>query len=323
MSELARRWRHRLGYPALRAVLAAARLMPLSWLRALGGGLGSLALAGSRKQRRRALAHLALAFPERDAAWREAVVSACARHLGTLLGEVAWLWSAKPAAILARTEFVGLDNFTGCVGAERGAMVITGHCGNWEWLNLALGAIGHPLTVAAREVFDPRLDDLARRLRGRFDGDTALRGRGAGAKLVAAVRSGLSLGLLIDQDIDAPGVFVEFFGHPAWTPSGAALLAIRTGAPMVPIFATRLADGRMRVAVAAPVLTGDAEPDDADVARLTALLTSHIEGQIRAHPEQWVWLHKRWRHQPGDGDTVWRADGPVAAAAIPSRAELG
>ncbi|HUK13822.1 MAG TPA: hypothetical protein VLW17_11030, partial [Thermoanaerobaculaceae bacterium] len=74
---------------------------------------------------------------------------------------------------------------------------------------------------------------------------------------------------------------------------------------------------------AAPVLTGDAEPDDADVARITALLTSHIEGQIRAHPEQWVWLHKRWRHQPGDGDTVWRADGPVAAAASPSRAELG
>ncbi len=307
-----KRVRHDAGYLALRILLAAARLLPLPLLRALGSAIGVAALRLSRKQRGRALKHLELAFPECDEAWRRRTVVRCARHLGTLLGEIAWLWSAPRKAILARTEFVGLERFTSCTGPDFGAMVITGHCGNWEWLNLALGAIGHPLTVAAREVYDPRLDELARRLRGRFGGDTALRGRSAGTKLVGALRHGRSLGLLIDQDIAAPGVWVEFFGRPAWTPSGAALLAVRTGARMVPIFAARLPDGTMRITVEPAVATAATSDTEATAARLTALLTAHIERQIRAFPEQWVWLHKRWRHQPGDGDIVWRADTPPA-----------
>lgn len=303
----AKRLRHEAGYLALRGLLATARLLPLAWLRVLGRGIGIVALLFARKQRARALKHLQLAFPEHDDAWRRLTLKRCARHLGTLLGEIGWLWSASPRAILARSEFVGLERLTACTGPKLGAMVITGHCGNWEWLNLALAASGHPLTVAAREVYDPRLDELARRLRGRFGGDTALRGQGAGTKLVGALRRGGSLGLLIDQDIAAPGVWVEFFGHPAWTPSGAALLALRTGAAIVPIFAARMPDGIMRITVAPPVKpegTGDA---DADAARLTAVLTAHIERQIREFPEQWVWLHKRWRHQPGEGEHVWRA----------------
>jgi KDO2-lipid IV(A) lauroyltransferase len=275
---------------------------------------GIVALRASRKQRGRALAHLALAFPERDEAWRRHTAALCARHLGALLGEVGWLWSASPHAILARTEFEGLENFTSCTNSKLGAMVITGHCGNWEWLNLALGAIGHPLTVAAREIYDPRLDDVARHLRGRFGGETALRGRGAGSKLVSALRHGRSLGLLIDQDIAAPGVWVEFFGRPAWTPSGAALLALRTGARLVPIFAARLSNGTMRITAKPPIQAPSPTDPDSAVPRLTAALTGHIERHIRAYPEQWVWLHKRWRHQPGEGEAVWRADGSSVAA---------
>ncbi|MFI5143789.1 MAG: lysophospholipid acyltransferase family protein [Thermoanaerobaculales bacterium] len=304
----AKRVRHEAGYLALRALLAGARLLPLPWLRALGRAVGFVVLRFFSKQRGRALTHLALAFPEHDEAWRRVTVARCARHLGTLLGEIGWLWSASPKAILARTEFVGLEHFTTSTSPSLGAMVITGHCGNWEWLNLALGAIGHPLTVAAREIYDPRLDEVARRLRGRFGGDTALRGQGAGTKLVGALRHGRSLGLLIDQDIAAPGVWVEFFGRPAWTPSGAALLALRTGAPMVPIFAARLPDGTMRVTAAPPIIPTRTSDLDATAAHLTAVLTGHIERQIREFPEQWVWLHKRWRHQPGEGETVWHAD---------------
>ena len=315
MSGLARSLRHEAGYAALRILLAAAWLLPLPWLRGIGGTIGATALRLSRKQRRRAFAHLALAFPDRDEAWRRETVSRCARHLGRLLGEVGWLWSASPKAILDRTEFVGLENFTGCIRPDHGAMVITGHCGNWEWLNLALGAIGHPLTVAAREIYDPRLDEIARRLRGRLGGESALRGKNAGGKLVQALHRGHSLGLLIDQDIDAPGVFVPFFGRPAWTPSGAALLALRTGAPLVPIFAARLADGTMRIIVSPPIVAKPTADLDAGVAALTASLTGYIEAHIRRYPEQWVWLHKRWRHQPGAGDAVWQADGSVSASA--------
>jgi KDO2-lipid IV(A) lauroyltransferase len=318
-----RRWLKRrrddLGYAGLRLLLGGARVLPLPVLRGIGHLIGLAALHLVRRDRARALEHLAAAFPGQDHPWRLALGRLCAAHLGTLLGEVAWLWSAPREAVLARSEFVGLENLTLAVTPKGGAILITGHCGNWEWLNLALGASGIPMTVAAREVYDPRLDELARRLRGRFGGESALRGKGAGGKLVQALRCGRVIGLLIDQDIDAPGVFVEFFGRPAWTPSGAALLALRTGRPVVPGFAARLPDGRMRLSFGSPIQMSPGADLDADVGRLTALLTAHIERQVREHPEQWVWMHRRWKHQPGEGETVWRARGdPAPPEASPS-----
>jgi KDO2-lipid IV(A) lauroyltransferase len=181
------------------------------------------------------------------------------------------------------------------------------------------------MTVAAREVYDPRLDEVARRLRARFGGETALRGRDAGGRLMRALRKGHVIGLLIDQDIDAPGVYVEFFGQPAWTPSGAALLALRTRRPVVAGFATRLPNGRMRLSFSEPIRSAPGADLETDTGRLTATLTAHIERQVRSHPEQWVWMHRRWRHQPGDGETVWRADrdGPAPAPAPGPRMGMG
>ena len=316
MAKLGRKARHDLGYALLRGLLAGSRLLPLPVLRAVGQAAGRAALPLARRDRRRALAHIARAFPEHADAWHRVLAKRCAGHLGTVLGEVAWLWSATSQEIMARSEFVGLEHLTGALRPGRGAVFITGHCGNWEWLNLGLGASGVPMTVAAREVYDPRLDEVARRLRGRFGGQTALRGRDAGGRLVKALRQGRVVGLLIDQDIDAPGVFVDFFGQPAWTPSGAALLALRTGSPVVTGFATRMPSGRMRLSFSPPVEMARGPDLDTDTARLTALLTAHIERQVREHPEQWVWMHRRWKHQPGAEETVWRA-GQATAVGTP------
>ncbi|MBZ5589922.1 MAG: hypothetical protein LAO05_15305 [Acidobacteriia bacterium] len=312
MRSLLRTVRDDLGYVGVRALLGGARVMPLSVLRAVGRTIGGVALAFPGRDRARARDHLANAFPDREPAWRDEVLTKCARHLGMLLGEVAWLWSAPSSAILGRTEFVGLGNLTGGLTADRGAALVTGHCGNWEWLNLALGASGVGMTVAARELQDSRFDEVARRLRGRFGGESALRGKGAGAKLVQALRRGRVIGLLIDQDIAAPGVFAEFFGRPAWTPVGAALLPLRASCPLVTGFAARQPDGTMRLTFDPPIEPAPGDNPQAAAARLTALLTSRIERQVRAYPVQWVWMHKRWRHQPGDADTVWRA-----AASLP------
>jgi Kdo2-lipid IVA lauroyltransferase/acyltransferase len=325
MASLGRKVRHDLGYWSLKVVLAGSRLLPLPILRSLGWLAGRAALPLARRDRGRALAHIALAFPEHDEAWRRTLARRCAGHLGTVLGEVAWLWSAPPEAVLAKTEFVGLEHLTGGLRPDRGAILVTAHCGNWEWLGLGLGALGIAMTAAAKEVYDPRLDEVARRLRGRFGGETALRGKGAGGKLVQAIRNGRVDGLLIDQDIDAPGVYVDFFGRPAWTPTGAALLALRTGSPVVVGFAARLPDGRMRLSFSPPVEMARGPDLDTDVARLTALLTAHIERQVRRHPEQWVWMHRRWKHQPGEGETVWRAehDGPETGEVPASGSSLG
>jgi Kdo2-lipid IVA lauroyltransferase/acyltransferase len=314
MAPTLRTLRHELGYRALCALLDNSRRFSLATLRRGGAALGRLALLLQPRERRRALGHLALAFPEHDEAWRRGVVREASRHFGQVLGEVAWLWSAPPEALLARTEMVGLENLTAAVAPEGGPVLVTGHCGNWEWMNLAIGAAGVPMTVAAREVYDPRLDDIVRRLRGRFGGETVLRGQGAGQRLSRALRERRVLGMLIDQDIDAPGVFVEFFGQPAWTPSGAAVIALRSRRPLVPGHARRLADGSFRLTFEPPIVphfTGDLA---ADAGRLTAVLTARIEAWVRDEPAQWVWMHRRWRRKPADGERVWSAADPAEPA---------
>ncbi len=305
MRAATRAFRHALGYLALRGLLAVGRVLPLAVLRRLRTALAPIAMRLARRDCRIARQNLLLAFPDRSAEWREEVLCKAAGTLGELFGEVVWLWSASRRRVLAKTRFEGLEHLTGSLAPKQGSILITGHCGNWEWMNLALGAVGVPMTVAAREIYDPRLDVIARRLRGRFGGATELRGEGAGRRLAQALRRGRVIGLLIDQDIDAPGVFVEFFGHPAWTPSGAAVLALRTGAPLVVGFARRQADGTMLVALDPPLTTPATGDLRRDAAQLTALLTSRIEAQVRSCPEQWVWMHRRWQRQPLEGEQVW------------------
>jgi KDO2-lipid IV(A) lauroyltransferase len=299
-----------LGVFAVRTLFGVARAIPLGALRRFGRVLGSTALAFSRRERRRALRHIELAFPEQAPKWQRTLLRRCAMHLGELLGEVGWLWSAPPEKILAHSQIIGIEHLTGAIDANGGALLVTGHCGNWEWLNLALGASHVPMTVVAREVFDPRLDAIVQHLRGRFGAETALRGTNAGGRMMRGLRQGRVVGLLIDQDIDVPGAFVDYFGRPAWTATGAATLAIRTGRPVVCGFAARLPDGTMQLEFDPPLRPTAGEEPNTAAARLTAALTQRIEHQVRAHPEQWVWMHKRWKHQPSSDDLVWSPDGP-------------
>jgi len=304
---IAARVRHDLAYLSLKGLLAGARPLSLPSLRRLGRGLAWLAAALARGSGRRARRHLALAFPELREGERERIFRRFVLHTGEILGEVGWLANAPAEEILARTEFSGLHHLTEAAGPAGGAVLVTAHCGNWEWMNLAITAAGVPLTVAAREIFDPRIDAAVQELRGRFGTESALRGRRAGQKLLGALRAGRVIGLLIDQDIEAPGAFVTFFGHPAWTPTGAAVLAARAGRPIVTGFARRTAEGTMHLHFHPPLHPPPESAEEPGAAALTALLTARIEAQIRLAPEQWVWTHRRWRRQPRGGEPVFTA----------------
>ncbi len=296
-----RRFRHDLVYYPFRLALGAGSRLPLGLLQPLGVMTGRLALALAATDRRRALDHLAAAFPEMDGPARHDLLRRTARHLGLTLAEVVWLWRAGPGRVGSLCSLSGGEHLEAARESGRGAVLITAHCGNWELLNARLGVGGIPMSIAVREVYDPRLNQIATRLRARFGAEVVMRGAGAGRRLAGALARNRVVGLLIDQDIrDVPGVFVPFFGRPTWTPSGAAQLALRAGVPVVPAFIHRKLDGTHHVEVYPPLPVEGAAGDPEAVRALTAAATAAIEGQIRAHRDQWVWMHRRWRTRPDD-----------------------
>ena len=286
-------------YASLRSFFAVGGSLPLTLSRPIGQTLGQTAIALLPRSRKRILAHLEIAFPELDQSRRNAIMRGCARHFGLMLAEVAWLWHARPQDVENLCVLEGAENFFEALEVGCGVIFATGQCGTWELLSARLPISDVPLTTAARRLDDPRLDRLVTALRSRFGTEIILRGPAAGKQMVRALAGNRVAALLIDQDIrDIPGVFVPFFGQPAWTPSGGAMLAIRRGCPVVPGFIHRRPDGTHRAEIHPPLpIPVDGSLEDR-VEELTAAATAVIELQIRAHPEQWVWMHRRWRTQP-------------------------
>lgn len=267
----------------------------LEWAdaQAFGRGLGRLGWALAGRDRRRTLDHLALALPELAAAERRRIGRASFAHFGAMLAECLWLRGRDGGEVLARVAFEGWPEIERCRAAARPLLVLTGHCGNWELLAAALNLRGLGMAVVARELDDPGLQDSLLALRARFGTRTIVRGTpGAARDLLRTLRAGGALGMLIDQDTRVEGVWVDFFGRPAWTPVGAADIAHRLGAAVVPVFIERRADGS-HLARVEPALDLPADPVAA-----TQAMTARIEAQIRRVPEQWVWMHRRWRRRP-------------------------
>jgi KDO2-lipid IV(A) lauroyltransferase len=302
--------------------LLSSRLDRLDWndAQAFGRAIGRLAWRFAGRDRRRTLEHLAFALPELADAERERIARGAFRHFGVLLAECLWLGERTPDEVGRRVRLEGWAEVERARAAGQPILVLTGHCGNWELLAAELNRRGLGMAVVARELDDPLQQASLAGFRARFGTRTIVRGRpGAARELLRAVRSGGALGMLIDQDTTVDGVWVDFFGRPAWTPVGAAELAARFDAAVLPTFIERLADGSHAARVG-PALELPADPVAA-----TQRMTDAIEAQIRRAPEQWVWMHRRWRRQAGAdarrpqrGGSVRRREAK-AAPATPSR----
>lgn len=294
-----KRFRRGLRIRALLVALPLLSRLPHRLAVALGALVGTLAYYAVPKERRLALEHLALAFPERDARWRRQVARRCFGNLGRCALELAAVRSFDPelkeVALLGEPERLLLAE---AHAAGKGVVFVSCHVGNWELLARRLVREGYRAATVAREANDPRLTALLEARRAEAGLQTIWRGSPSAAReLLKRLRAGDLLGLLIDQDTNVQGQFVPFFGRPAFTPRAPADLALRTGAAVVFGCAHRVAPTRhklvlRRVAVAD---TGDAQ---ADSLALTAALTREIEAEVRAAPEEWVWMHRRWRTQP-------------------------
>jgi KDO2-lipid IV(A) lauroyltransferase len=286
--------RHRLEAAVVNSVTALVRRLPQRTARACGTALGVAFYLVDVRHRRLALANLRAAFPGRDRADCRRIIRAVFAHFGRLLVELLAFSVRPPGRMLEMVEFEGLDRVRAAHALGRGVLYFTGHFGYWEIHAIAHGAKLAPIAVVARALDNPRLNDLLERVRSRT-GNAVIYRRGGIRRILRALSANQGVALLIDQHIQpADAVYVEFFNRPAATTSALGALALRTGAPVIPVFALPTADGRYRLIYEHAV---DPPPsDDPDALRhFTQRCTDVLEMYVRRYPELWLWMHRRWR----------------------------
>jgi KDO2-lipid IV(A) lauroyltransferase len=290
-----RAFRERAIFRAVVIVSAIGRRIPLRVGQALGRAMGRLAWHVVRRERNKALRHIAIAFPEWSEEKRRTTIKAMFRHFGMSLFEIAWMPNMDVLTRDRLTEMEGGEPLLRALDEGRGVVVFCGHCGNWEWMSYAVGLWGRPTTTLQRERDAPEMNRFIREHRARSGVKTIDRGTSSSAReMIQVLRGGGILAFLIDQNLRTDSVQVPFFGRPALTPIGPARLAVKTESLATYIMSERLPDGRHRVRVGELI---QCRRDD-DPAELTARMTAVIEDQIGRAPEQWVWMHDRWRDRP-------------------------
>jgi len=250
--------------------------------------------------------NLELALPEKPLAERKRILRGVYISLGRLLAEIPKFPDYTLENVESIAVYDGLENYLAARDQGKGVLFMTAHLGGWEIGSFVHAMHGHWLNIIVRDLDNPLLDRWIRRLRtlhGNKTYDKAHYARG----LFAAMKRGETVGALMDTNMTPPqGVFVNYFGVPACTAVGIARVAMRTGAAVLPAFTIwdeSLGKYRIRFEPAIPVVrTGD---DDADAISNTQNYTAAIEQAVRAHPDQWLWVHRRWKTRPPGSPTLY------------------
>lgn len=272
--------------------------LPAGAQRWMGRRLGDLGYVLTPRRRRIALRNLARAFPDLAPAARTRLCRRSYQHFGLMLIELSVYLTRPLEDTLARLRIDGLDHVRSAMQRHGRVLLFTAHLGNWELLPAACRLTGLPLSVVLRPLDAPWLDRLARRLREK-SGVELIDKRAALRPVLRALAAGRMVGILLDQNAARrEGVFVPFFGHAASTSRSVAVLALRTGTPIVPAFIRREAGGIHRVVVGPALPLPASGETAAAIESLTARCTDVIEAAIRATPDQWLWIHDRWRTRP-------------------------
>lgn len=283
--------------------VATLGVLPRWLARVVGAGIGWLAFRLLGRLRKVGLRNLELAFPEKTAQERETILRAVYRNLGCLLAEFCQMSSYTPERASEFIRYDGLENYLAARERGKGVLVLTGHLGAWELSSFYHSLMGYPMGMVIRRLDNPLVDAMVNRIRC-LHGNRVMHKDDFARGLIASMRAGETVGILMDTNMTPPqGVFVPFFGVEACTASGMARIAQKTGAAVVPGFLLwEPREKRYILRFGAElnlVRTGDTE---ADAVANTALFTSVIERYVREYPEQWLWMHRRWKTRPA-GET--------------------
>jgi KDO2-lipid IV(A) lauroyltransferase len=292
------RLRYRLEYALAWVLIRFVGALPRPLARAAGISIAWLVYLLHRKLRRVGMRNLELAFPEKSRRERKKILRGVFTSLGRQVAEVCLFPKYTHENVSKTVVYEGFENFERALTRGKGVLFLTGHLGAWELSAFAHSLYGYPLGIVMRPLDNPYLDRLTRRYRT-MHGNKAV-DKDFARGLIAAMRKGETVGVLMDTNmIASQGVFVDFFGIPACTASGVARIALKTDAAVVPgftIWDPVLQKYRLRFDPPVELVrTGITERD---VVANTAKFTKVIEDYIRKYPEQWLWVHRRWKTRP-------------------------
>jgi len=291
--------RQRLEYALAWVIIKILGGLPRSLSRAAAIALSWTIYLIHVRLRHVGMRNLKLAFPEKTRRERARILRGIFTSLGRQLAEVCLFPTYTLENVGKVVVYDGFENFERALARGKGVLFLTAHLGGWELSAFTHSLYGHPLHIVMRPLDNVYLDSLMRRYRtmhgnSTVDKDDFVRG------LLSAMKAGETVGILMDTNMTPPqGVFTDFFGIPACTASGLARIALRTDAAVVPGFTVwdpGLRKYRLRFDPALKLIrTGN---DDADVVANTALFTKVIEEYVRKYPDQWLWVHRRWKTRP-------------------------
>jgi KDO2-lipid IV(A) lauroyltransferase len=254
-----------------------------------GARLGMLMYRFDRKHRERTYANLRMVYPEWSDERRKEVARGVFRHYGLVMGDFLRTPIRTDQEVLDTTEVEGMDHFFAAEAVGKGVLVVTGHLGNFERFGHFCTATGRHISVVARDANQSEMQERIAAVRAKTRVEFLSRGEAARPMLVKLRRKEI-IGILPDQNSDE--AFVPFFGRPCGTVLGPAVLHQRTGAPILPAFCVRTGVGKYRVIVKEPI---DIENQEKDPAAIMANVNAVLESVIRDYPEQWLWMHDRWK----------------------------
>ncbi len=293
------RLRERIEFWAVRGLVGALGALPRAAARGVGAAIGLLAYAAASRLRRVGRKNLALAFPEFSHAERERILRASFRNLGWQLADFAQMrrYTRTYAEEIIRYE--GLENYLHAREGRKGVLVLTGHLGAWELSSFFHSLMGYVMAMVIRRLDNVRVDQFVNGIRT-LHGNRVLHKDDFARGILKELHRGETVGILMDTNMTPPqGVFVPFFGKDACTASGLARVAAHSGAAVVPGFLLwEREEGRYVLHFGRPldvVRSGDPE---ADAVTNTAMFTAVLENWIRRYPEQWLWVHRRWKTRP-------------------------
>jgi Kdo2-lipid IVA lauroyltransferase/acyltransferase len=301
--------RERLEYAAAWGALKFFGAWPRPVARWMGARFAAILFGMNPAWRRTALFNLRLAFPEWSEAERERTVQLMVRNLGWLMAEFAHLPRMNRGNVEAVMVQEGFENFLAAERRGRGVLFLTGHLGAWELTPFAHSLYHKPIHFLVRPIKNARVDVLVNRYR-RLSGNRPIEKNESVRAILRVLRDGGTVGILADQNTTpVEAVFVSFFGIPAATTAGLARLARRTGAAVVPARSYWDASLGKYVLRYEPALElAQSDDEELDIRAHTGLFNKTLEGFIRRFPDQWFWVHRRWKNRPEGEAAIYSDD---------------